>query len=123
MLFADSTGEVVARFAVRLSRAALVAVPVVVVSGIYNADRGLGGSLMPLALSGWGHILAAKLMHVSVAVALGGINRQIFLPRIRFGASAGSFLIILRMEAVTMLCVLSAAAALAHTMPGAHLGA
>ncbi|WP_269764985.1 CopD family protein [Burkholderia ubonensis] len=102
--------------------AALVAVSVVVVGGICNADRGLGGSLMPLALSGWGRILAAKLVLVSVAVVLDGINRLICLPRIRFGASAGSFLAILRMEAVTVLCVLSAAASLAHTIPGAHLG-
>lgn len=123
MLLADSPGEVVARFAGRLSRAALVVVSVVGVSGIYNADRGLGGSLTPLALSGWAHILAAKLVLVSVAVVLGGINRLIYLPRIRFGASASSFLAILRLEAVAMLCVLSAAAVLAHTIPGAHLGA
>ncbi|WP_157648917.1 hypothetical protein [Burkholderia ubonensis] len=30
-------------------------------------------------------------LFVSVAVVLGGINRLIYLPRIRFGASAGSF--------------------------------
>ncbi|WP_157660432.1 hypothetical protein [Burkholderia ubonensis] len=29
-------------------------------------------------------------LFVSVAVVLGGINRLIYLPRIRFGASAGS---------------------------------
>jgi copper resistance protein D len=94
-------------------------------SGIYNAYRGLGGSLVTLARSDWGVILDAKLALVGTAIVLGGINWLIYLPRVRHGASsraAKAFLTILRVEAVTMIGVLSAAAVLAHTAPGAHLG-
>ncbi|TDN63057.1 CopD family protein [Paraburkholderia sp. BL10I2N1] len=125
MLRADAPADDLARFVGRLSGAAIVALSAVLVSGIYNADRGLGGSLVPLTHSDWGLILDAKLALVSAAVVLGGVNRQVYLPRIRRGASqraAASFLTILRAEAVAMIGILSAAAVLAHTVPGAHLG-
>jgi copper resistance protein D len=126
MLCTDSPGEVLALFVTRLSRAALVAFIVVLMSGVYNADRGLGGSLVPLIRSGWGVILVTKLILVGAATALGGVNRLVYLPRIQRRAPSGvanSFLAILRVEAVTMLAVLTAAAVLAHTAPGTHAGA
>jgi copper resistance protein D len=122
-LCADLPSEVVVQFVGRLSRAALVALSVVLVSGIYDTHRGLGGSLVPLTSSCWGVILVIKLMLVGAATALGGVNRMIYLPRIRHGvpgSNAHSFLIILRAEAVAMLGVLSAAAVLAHTAQGVH---
>lgn len=125
LLHASPNSEVVTLYASRLSRAALIAVSVVLVSGIYNAERGLGGSLA-LAYSGWGTILDAKLVLVGTAIVLGGINRLVYLPRMQRGEerrAANSFLAILRAEAVTMVGVLSAAAILAHSAPGAHLGA
>lgn len=125
-LRAHSTGDFLAQFAGRLSRAALIAMSVVLVSGLYNAGRGLGGSLLPLTRSGWGIVLCAKLVLVSLAVVLGGINRLVYLPRIRCGSERGaasSFLVILRIEAIAMFGVLSVAAVLAHSVPGAHLGA
>lgn len=70
MLRAHSTGDVLAEFAGRLSRVALIAMSVVLVTGLYNADRGLGGSLAPLARSGWGIVLCAKLVLVSAAIVL-----------------------------------------------------
>jgi copper resistance protein D len=122
-LCADAPGEVVVQFVGRLSRGALVALSVVLVSGIYDTHRGLGGSLVPLTSSCWGVILVIKLTLVGAATALGGVNRMIYLPRIRQGvpgSNAHSFLIILRAEAVAMLGVLSAAAVLAHTAQGVH---
>jgi len=120
---ADSQG--LARFAGRLSAAATVALAVVLISGIYNADRSLGGALVPLTRSNWGVILDAKLVLVATAIVLGGINRLVYLPRVRHEASslaAKAFLTVLRIEAVTMVGLLSAAAVLAHTAPGAYLG-
>ena len=125
MLREHADGQNLARFVERLSAAATLAVAVVLMSGIYNADRGLGGSLVPLMCSDWGRILAAKLVLVAVAIVLGGVNRLVYLPRVRHGApssAAHAFLTILRVEAVAMVGVLSAAAVLAHTAPGAHLG-
>ncbi len=125
MLCADAPGEARVLFVGRLSHAALVAFFVVLVSGIYNANRGLGGTLVPLTRSGWGVILVIKLLLVGAATALGGVNRTVYLPRIRHGvpgSAAHSFLIILRAEAVAMIGVLSAAAVLAHTAPGVQPG-
>ncbi|MGF6757998.1 copper resistance D family protein [Paraburkholderia sp. GAS42] len=125
-LRAEASGEDLAHFVRRLSVAATLALLVVLVTGVDNANRGLGGSLVPLTHSDWGLILDAKLGFVSAAIVLGGINRLVYLPRIRRGASHGamaSFLTILRAEAVVMIGVLSAAAVLAHAVPGAHLGA
>ncbi|SIT51273.1 Copper resistance protein D [Paraburkholderia piptadeniae] len=115
----------VAHFAGRLSATATLALAAVLMSGAYNADRGLGGSFVPLMRSDWGHILDAKLVLVGAAIVLGGINRIFYLPHVRRGGSstaANSFLTILRVEAVAMIGVLSAAAVLAHTVPGAHPG-
>jgi putative copper resistance protein D len=120
-----ATGDDLAHFVGHLSAAATLAVSAVLVTGVFNADRGLGGSLVPLTHSDWGLILSAKLGLVGVAIILGGINRLVYLPRIRRGAShnsAASFLTILRAEAVVMIGILSAAAVLAHAVPGAHLG-
>jgi len=123
-LRADVSGEDLAHFVGRLSAAATFALVAVLFTGIYNADRGLGGSLLPLTRSDWGLILDAKIGLVSTAIVLGGINRLVYLPRIRRAAShsaaASSFQAILKAEAVVMIGILSAAAILAHTMPGSH---
>jgi copper resistance protein D len=103
VLCAEPADEVRILFVGRLSRAALVAFVVVLASGIYNANRGLCGSLVRLARSDWGVILATKLLLVGAATALGGVNRMVYLPRIRHGvpgSAAHSFLTILRAEAV-----------------------
>ncbi len=108
-LRADASGEDLAHFIGRLSAAATFALLAVLYGGIYNADRGLGCSLVPLAHCDWGLILDAKLGLVSTAIVLGGINRLVYLPRIRratsYGAAASSFLTILRAEAVVMVVV------------------
>ncbi|MBB5510942.1 CopD family protein [Paraburkholderia atlantica] len=124
-LRADATGEDLTHFTGHLSTASTVALLAVLVTGIYNADRGLGDSLLPLAHSDWGLILDIKLGLVSTAIVLGGINRLVYLPRIRQGKShsaGATFLTILRAESVVMVGVLSAAAVLAHAVPGVHLG-
>ncbi|MCR4470471.1 copper resistance D family protein [Burkholderia sp. SCN-KJ] len=110
------------RFAGRLSATSTFALAVVLMSGAHNADRGLRGSFVPLTNSVWGLILDAKLVLAGAATLLGGINRIVYLPRVRFSTrntAAHSFLTILRIEAVIMIGVLIAAVLLAHTAPGA----
>nr|WP_301717705.1 MULTISPECIES: CopD family protein [Paraburkholderia] len=123
-LRAEASGEDLAHFVGRLSAAAAFALLAVLITGIYNANRGLAGSLVPLAHSDWGLILNAKIGLVNAAIVLGGINRLVYLPRIRRAAShsaaASSFQTILKAEAVVMIGILSTAAVLAHTIPGSH---
>jgi len=126
-LRADATGDGLTHFVGRLSDAATLAMLAVLFTGVFNADRGLGGSLVPVTHSDWGLILSAKLGLVGVAIVLGGINRFVYLPRIRRGvlhnSAAASFLTILKAEAVVMIGVLFAAALLGHAAPGAQLDA
>ncbi|WP_193727815.1 CopD family protein [Paraburkholderia franconis] len=121
MLRDHADAQTVAHFAGHLSATATLALAAVLMSGAYNADRGLGGSLMRLTHSDWGFILDAKLVLVGAAMVLGGINRIVYLPHVRrdaSGSAVNTFQVILRIEAITMLGVLSAAAILAHTAPG-----
>ena len=122
MLRSYPNSQVLAPFAGRLSVTATLALVAILMSGAYNAERGLGGSFWTLTRSDWGLILATKLVLVAAAIVLGGVNRIVYLPRIRSStpsSAARSFLAILRIEAVTMIGVLIAAAILAHTAPGA----
>lgn len=126
MLRDYANSQCLAQFVERLSATATLALAAILMSGAYNADRGLGGSLVPLVRSEWGLILDAKLVFVGAAIILGGINRLVYLPSLRQtdlgGATASSFEAILKAEAAVMISILSAAAVLAHTIPGAHPG-
>lgn len=59
------------RFGMRLSQTVTFALTVVIVSGIYNSWKGLGGSLSPLPHSSWGRMLLLKLCFVLLALAHG----------------------------------------------------
>lgn len=121
MLRNHANSQILAHFTGRLSVMATLALAAVVMSGAYNAERGLDG-LVALKHSDWELILDTKLVLVAAAIILGGINRLVYLPRVRSstpGTAANSFLAILRIEAVTMIGVLIVAAILAHTAPGA----
>jgi copper resistance protein D len=59
------------QFGNRLSRTVTVGLAVVILSGIYNSWRGLGGSLAPLSNSSWGRTLLLKLGFVLLALAHG----------------------------------------------------
>ncbi len=75
---------------------------------------------------GWGRILAAKLVCVAAAVALGGWNRLVVLQDLRaraqqdgpaFMAAQRRFDAWLSVEGISMLLVLVIAAVLGHTPP------
>jgi putative copper resistance protein D len=113
---------VMIRTATQLSNVSMVAVVLVVLTGVFNAVRGSGGSLEALQLSTWGHLLMLKLVLVALALMLGGLNRFAVLPRLRRTASTmdvHTFNTLLYFEAIAMVGVFAAAAALAHSVPGA----
>ncbi|RFU46959.1 copper resistance D family protein [Paraburkholderia sp. DHOC27] len=108
------------RTALQISNVSLVAVGFVLLTGIFNAVRGAGGSFSTLELSTWGHVLMLKLALVAMVLALGAMNRFSALPRLRRTAStmdAHTFTNLLYLEALAMLGVLVAAAALSHVAP------
>ncbi|RDV00148.1 copper resistance D family protein [Trinickia dinghuensis] len=117
----STTRGALIRVAGRVSYVAGMALAVVVATGLFNAQRGLGGSLAPLADSGWGHVLTLKGGLVLLAILLGALNRISALPRLRRTASttdAHTFNNVLHLEALVMIAIFIAAAVLAHMAPG-----
>lgn len=116
----STTRGVLIRVAARVSNASATALIVVVATGVFNAYRGLGGSLDPLSESTWGHVFTLKAALVLFAVLLGGLNRTFALPRLRRTAStedAHTFNNVLHLEALVMIGIFVVAAVLAHCMP------
>lgn len=108
------------RTATQVSNVSVVAVALVLLSGIFNAVRGSGGSFEAIELSTWGHVLMLKLALVALALVLGGLNRFSALPRLRRTAStmdAHTFVNVLYLEALAMIGAFVAAAALSHSVP------
>ena len=105
----------------RLSRTVTVALPCVLLSGVYNSWRGLGGSLSRLPHSEWGQILLAKLTIVCAALALGARMRQMLHRPHHTSRSveANSQFMRrwLRIEALSMLGILILSAWLANAPP------
>jgi copper resistance protein D len=99
----------------RLSRVATFSFAIAIVTGLANAYRGLGGSLAPLTTSLWGVLLLVKLVLVTAAVAIGGVNRLVHMKHF----ASGAFMNWLTIEACLMIGVLVAAAVLGHSIPGA----
>ena len=65
-------------------------------------------------------MLTLKLALVALALVLGGLNRFLALPRLRRTAStmdAHTFTNVLYLEALAMIGVFVAAAALSHSVP------
>ncbi|MEC5404906.1 CopD family protein [Paraburkholderia sp. MPAMCS5] len=111
---------VLIRTATQVSNVSLVSVGFVLLTGAFNAARGSGGSFEAIAISTWGHVLTLKLLLVALALVLGGLNRFLALPRLRRTAStmdAHTFVNVLYLEALTMIGVFVAAAALSHSVP------
>lgn len=75
--------ERLAMIARRLSLMAGVALAGVVVTGVFNAWRELGGSLSALRDTAYGELLSIKLLLVAAMVVLGALNRYRFVPRLR----------------------------------------
>ena len=105
----------------RLSQIATVTFALAIATGMFNAYRGLGGSLAALSAGAWGLLLATKLVTVAVVVTIGAINRAVYLPRVRAGRPEAltAFRRWLSAEAVLMGLALTAAAVLGHSVPAA----
>lgn len=105
-------------FAQRLSKTVTFALAGVLLSGIYNACRGLDGRLTLLVHPGWGGILLSKSLVVLVALALGARMRWMLrsntqpptqqVQRLRRD---------LRVEALAMLLIFVLSVWLANTAP------
>lgn len=117
----STTRGALIRVAGRVSYVAGIALAVVVATGLFNVQRGLGGALAPLSESGWGHVLTLKGALVLLAVLLGALNRTSALPRLRRTASttdAHTFNNVLHLEALVMIGIFVVAAVLALVPPG-----
>jgi len=115
---------VLIRTVARMSKAASIAVALVILTGVFNGWRGVGGSLAALTASVWGHVLVVKLALVAAALAFGALNRWSALPRLQRSAStmdAHTVINVMRIEAVMMAGVFVAAAVLSHSVPGSAL--
>jgi putative copper resistance protein D len=111
----------------RMSATATFAVAGIVATGAFKVWRVLEPVASPgqFLASSYGQALAVKLALVTLAVALGGANRLRVLPRL-FEQLAGAvddgpwsrrLVAILRVEALTLVLVLAAAALLAGVEP------
>ncbi|WP_156966196.1 CopD family protein [Paraburkholderia bannensis] len=123
-----ATAEKQVAFRNELSYLATVALVVVLVTGFYNVIQDTSQTDVRIFATGWGRILAAKLVCVAAAVALGGWNRLVVLPQLRawaqqdgaaFVAGKERFDTLLSVEALVMLATLAIAAVLGHTSPTA----
>ena len=107
------------QFGKRLSRTVTVSLAIVMLSGIYNLWKGLGGALRPLPESPWGWMLLLKLFFV--LIALGHGMRARFLLKTRDGWTQSRSTIFrswLRAEALIMLLILICSGWLANLPPG-----
>ena len=111
---------VLIRTAMQVSSVSLVALGFVLLTGVFNAVRGSGGSFEAIGISTWGHVLTLKLALVAMALVLAGLNRFSALPRLRRTAStmdAHTFSNLLYLEAWAMIGVFVAAAVLSDSVP------
>lgn len=81
MLASRDEENEVEQFGRRLSRTVTLAFAIVVLSGVYNSWKGLGGSVRLLSHSSWGRMLLLKLSFV--LIALGHGTRVRFLLKAR----------------------------------------
>jgi putative copper resistance protein D len=117
MLKAERTSGVLA-FTRRLSTTVTFALPVVVLSGIYNSYRGLDGSLKGLTGTQWGFLLDLKILLVLAALGMGAANRKAISQQDALSNPQASRLAsVLRWEAWTMILILTVSAFLANSPP------
>jgi len=102
----------------RLSTTVTIALPLIILSGLYNAYHGLAGSLAPLRNTQWGGLLDAKTLLVFAALIFGAMNRRILRPQADFTQPQAKRLArLLRAEAILMLIILTLSAFLANSPP------
>lgn len=114
-----------ARYVRALSTTATFALGAIVVSGLFNAWRGLGG-IGNLAGTAYGTALVVKLAFVAGAALLGGFSRFFVMPGVLATLRGGAhgprrperhFVFILRIETLALLGAVAAAAILSSTAP------
>jgi copper resistance protein D len=106
----------------RFSLMAMIAVTLLVVSGIANAGFRVAGSFGKLFYTEYGDALLLKVSLVSAMLALAYFNRFVFMPKLRSGAFKGMKYIFRLGHSVTLelalgVLVLGAAAILGITPP------
>jgi putative copper resistance protein D len=117
-LAATAKSEEVIQFGRRLSYTVTIALIVVVLSGIYNGWKGLGGSLAPLPHTAWGRMLIVKLCIVLLTLFHGGRVRLLLRKKRKLSPGRVAFIRRwLRAEAFLMICVLIVSAWLANLPP------
>lgn len=110
--------EALVRFGTRLSQTVTVALAVVILSGIYNAWKGLGESLSLLPTSAWGQTLALKVLLVLLALGH-GVRVRLLLSRCDPWSQSRTNRMRrwIRSEAILMILVLVCSAWLANLPP------
>lgn len=101
----------------RFSAMAMIAVAVLLVSGLANAWLRVGGNPWSLAGTAYGALLLAKLLLLALMLALAAANRFFFMPRLPGVRSALTLSV--GFELLLGLAVLALAAALGMTEPPA----
>lgn len=106
----------------RFSLMAMVAVTLIVVSGIANAGFRVAGSFGKLFDSDYGDLLLKKVALVAVMIAFACVNRFVLMPRLRAASLKGMTQIVRLRYSVTLelafgILVLGASAILGITMP------
>ncbi len=117
-LSATAQPEAVLPYARRLSSTVTIALIVVVLSGVYNSWKGLGGSLSPLTHTAWGRVLMVKICMVLLAL-FHGARVRLLLPQ-KWNSNLDRLALmsrLLRTEALLMLVVLIVSAGLANLPP------
>ncbi len=108
------------RYANTLSRAAMLAVIGIVLTGAFNAWRAMA-DITQLITTNWGLTLTAKLVLVGSAIALGAINRWWLVPALLQDPDSDRacrrFAVNLRFEGVVLVITLVAAALLSAGSP------
>ena len=110
--------EEIVQFGRSLSRTVTIALTIVLLSGIYNACKGLDGSLSQLPQTAWGWMLTVKLCAVLMAFFHGARVRRLLQES--KGSKSDRIGLInrwLRAEAFLMLFVLVVSACLANLPP------
>jgi putative copper resistance protein D len=110
--------DAMGRFTRSLSRTVTVALLLIVLSGLYNSYRGLGGSLAPLGGTQWGRLLDLKLALIGVALTLGAFSRKMLGgDRALATQECSRLATLVRVEATVMLLILTVSAWLANSPP------
>lgn len=111
----------IAGYLPKLSNGATLALATVLSTGAYNMWRVLT-SPTDLVTTAYGWALTTKLTLVAMAIALGGWNRMVEMPRSLADCGSGTsssngFKKVLQIEVVVMVLVLAAAAVLINSAP------